>query len=217
MLFTPKSKIVFHPDDPPAGDPPKEPPAPPPVPPEPSDKPAFETWLEKQPEEVRKMYSEHTSGLTSALEKERKERKEYEKQLKRLEQLEAEEKKRQDAAKSEIEKAQDQLREAQEKARKLELKELQRQAAEKHKLPAALAARLQGETLEELEADAEALAKTLPKLTAPPVPPNNPGPGASDGETDDQRRARLFGSRPNIFDPKGAIQYGGGVVFPKEQ
>lgn len=140
------------------------------------------------------MYAEHTTGLTSALDKERLARKENEKQLKRLADLEAEEQKRRDAAKTELEKVQDALKAAEDKAKRLELIELQRQAAEKHKLPAALATRLQGETLAELEADAAELVKTLPKPSAPAGQPTNPGGNANgNGETDEQKRKRLFG------------------------
>ncbi len=44
----------------------------------------FEAWLEKQPDDVRQMYVEHTAGFTSALEKERKANKENAPKLKRL-------------------------------------------------------------------------------------------------------------------------------------
>jgi hypothetical protein len=92
---------------------------------------------------------------------------------------------------------------------------MQRKAAESAGLPAALATRLQGATPEELEADAKALAETLPKpqpKTPPTVPATNPGQ-ANTGETDAQRRARLYGSQVNPFDPTVAKESGGGVFF----
>lgn len=44
----------------------------------------FEEYLESADEDVRELYTEHTSGLKSALEKEREERKELSKQLQGL-------------------------------------------------------------------------------------------------------------------------------------
>jgi hypothetical protein len=101
----------------------------------------------------------------------------------------------------------------------LKLEGLQRQAAEKAGLPAILAARLQGATLEELEADAAALAETLPKpqpKTPPTVPATNPG-AAQQGETDAQRRARIYGTQINPFDPAIAKESGGGVYFKTKE
>lgn len=103
---------------------------------------------------------------------------------------------RKDAELSEAEKLQKELAEARGKLKSLELGNLKREAAMKAGLPEALALRLQGETAEELEADAAELAKTLPKKTAAAVGATNPGGNASGGaqkETDEQRRKRLFG------------------------
>ena len=59
----------------------------------------------------------------------------------------------------------------------------------------AFADRVRGESLDEMIADAkgllEAMPKPDPKKTV--VNPTNPGQGAGQGETDDQRRKRLFG------------------------
>jgi predicted RNase H-like HicB family nuclease len=86
-------------------------------------------------------------------------------------------------------------------------------------LPKALAARLQGETEEELREDAEALKAFVPKDEAPKdeKPPQTPprgrqqqttpvpgGPPA--GETDAQKRQRLYGGGASAFS-------GGGVKF----
>lgn len=54
----------------------------------------FDTWLEKQPEEVKKKFSEKYGKLSETLEKERKANKEYAKSLKRLTELEEAEEKR---------------------------------------------------------------------------------------------------------------------------
>lgn len=61
-------------------------------------KETFEQWLEKQPADVREKFSEHTTGLKTALDKERASAKEGEKAAKRLAELEAQEAKRAEAA-----------------------------------------------------------------------------------------------------------------------
>jgi len=115
----------------------------------------------------------------------------YRKQVEAIEQAE---KARKDADLSEMDKIKRDLAEAQQKAKTLEIASLQRQAAEKHGLPPALASRLKGETLEELEADASDLVKTLPKPQAQKLNPTNPGAEASQsGETVEERRRRLLG------------------------
>lgn len=74
-------------------------------------------------------------------------------------------------------------------------------------LPPALAGRLQGETEDELRADAETLKPLVtpaeqstqkPKQTTTPVPGGQPS-----GETADQRRARLYGRGPSGGGPFG--------------
>lgn len=74
-------------------------------------------------------------------------------------------------------------------------------------LPPALAGRLQGETEDELRADAETLKPIVmpaeqstarPKQTTTPVPGGQPS-----GETADQRRARLYGRGPSGGGPFG--------------
>jgi hypothetical protein len=98
-----------------------------------------------------------------------------------------------------------------------ELHDLKRNVAEKVGLPAALAARLMGETEADLEKDAKALLDTLPKQpkpTAGPIP--NPGASGQVAETDAQKRARLFGARQDIFDT-GFVETHGGGVFQTEK
>lgn len=85
---------------PPAGDPPVG------DPPAGSDQAAWEAWLAKQTEDVRKMYEEHTSGLKSALKSERDKAKAATDQAKRLAELEEAEKKRKESELSELQKAQ---------------------------------------------------------------------------------------------------------------
>jgi len=76
---------------------------------------SFEDWLAEQPEDVQKMYKEHTSGLKSALDKERAANKGVAEKLKRLADLEAAEKKRKEAEMSELDKAKAKLAEAEQK------------------------------------------------------------------------------------------------------
>lgn len=67
---------------------------------------------------------------------------------------------------SEIEKANKRAQEAEERAKRLELNQLRADVAKAKELPAYLASRLQGSTKEELEEDADSLAKEL-KLGKP--------------------------------------------------
>jgi len=106
---------------------------------------------------------------------------------------EAERKAKQEAEMTELDKANKRADEAEAKALKLEREAMQREIAAKVGLPAKLANRLQGETPEEMEADALAILEDLPKPPpkTPGIVPTNPGTNGSTGETDEQRRARL--------------------------
>ena len=69
-----------------------------------------------------------------------------------------------------------------------------RKAATKVGLPDAFASRLIGDTPEALEADAKALLETLPKAPKPsPGGITNPAGAETVGETDAEKRKRLFG------------------------
>ncbi len=131
------------------------------------------------------------------IEKLRTEVKELKPKAKQAEELAAAQKQKEEAEMTELQKAAKRLAEVE-----AELKETRRTAqvatiAAKHNLPEVLASRLKGETPEELEADAEAIAKLLTQPEKPknPAPgPVNPGSnGQTGGETDEQRRKRLFG------------------------
>jgi hypothetical protein len=83
---------------------------------------------------------------------------------------------------------------AQTKVKAAELLEQKRQAASKHGIPEALIPRLQGETPEEMEADAEIVAALLkdPKKVPPNLSPTNPsGDSSITGESEADRRRRL--------------------------
>jgi len=123
----------------------------------------------------------------------RKEAKESEKLQKKLKQFEDAEAKRKEAEMSEIEKAQKRAEDAESRSQILERKELQRTAAISVGISLDLSDRLRGETLEELEKDAEGLkaffpdAKSQGKLNA-----TVPGSGGKQvTETREQKLQRL--------------------------
>jgi phage terminase Nu1 subunit (DNA packaging protein) len=116
------------------------------------------------------------------------------------------------------------LQKAQEKAAKLEaelkakdVSILRRDIAAKVGLPAVLADRLKGETLEEIEADATALLETLPKADQKKqstINPTNPS-NASQAETLEQKKARLGLTRTtDIYSTEFNTRKDGGVIDP---
>lgn len=76
-----------------------------------------------------------------------------------------------------------------EKITQLETANLRSTAARKHNLPDALAARLQGSTAEEIEADAQALAQLIPSTTQNPVPPRPPRGGLTPDQVNEGRKS----------------------------
>jgi chromosome segregation ATPase len=108
----------------------------------------------------------------------------------KLKKFEEQEEEKRKAELSEIDKLKAELKETQKQLKKSHTDALKRTIAEKTGLPAVLADRLTGETPEALEADAKALLEALPKKKAPTLSTTNPG-GASDGETDAEKRKRL--------------------------
>lgn len=96
-----------------------------------------------------------------------------------------------------------------------ELIELRRQiAAAKFGLPDALAARLRGESREDIEADAAELAKIAKSLAAPqtarPANPANSGDTQSAPTLADRIRERIGGGVSPFFDPEFHRAKGGG-------
>lgn len=131
---------------------------------------------------------------------------------KELEQLKAEKAKRDEAEMTESQRNAKRAEEAEAKAAKLETDVMRRDVIAETGLPALFADRLKGTTKEEMLADAQELAKTLPNIKVPPkLPANNPG-GATTQETDAQKRERLFGPQGNPFDLDSIIAKGGGVI-----
>lgn len=90
---------------------------------------------------------------------------------------------------------------AESRAKELELAGLRRDAAAKFGLPAALADRLKGETLDDLEADARAVLAALPKPAAPNINATGGGNAAGSGLPDDVMREKAirYGVNPELF------------------
>ena len=141
--------------------------------------------------------------------------KEAEKLRKENEALRKKEQARAEAEMTELEKEKARAEKAEAELRKLERQAMQREIAEKVGLPASLALRLQGESAEEIEADAKALLETLPKAEkkTTALSATNPGVNAGTHETDAQKRERLFGNQHNPFSDAEVLSKGGGVYF----
>jgi hypothetical protein len=104
--------------------------------------------------------------------------------------LEAERQTRIDAEKSELQKAQELAARLEADLKVERIRVLRRDAADKIHLPAVFADRLQGETPEELEADALKIMAAIPTPVAPKLAPTNPGDPQT-GETVAEKRKRL--------------------------
>ena len=98
------------------------------------------------------------------IEKLRGENRELSKAQKRLTDLEAAESKRKEAEMTELQKAQAKLTELETQLKDEKLARMRQEAAIKTGLPAVFTDRLKGETLEELEKDAQAIIEALPKV-----------------------------------------------------
>ena len=143
------------------------------------------TPVEQEPETLDALKAK----LVEAERKAANKAEEAERHFKKLAKFEEEEKKRQEAELSELERANKKTAELESELKRLKTESLKREIAAKVGVPASLAARLQGETPEEIEADAKAILDTLPKPAA--VSPTNPGGGNTVKESDTERRKRL--------------------------
>jgi len=151
----------------------------------------------------------------ATIDKLRSENRELSKVQKRLADMEAAAAAKQQAEMTELEKVKAKAAELETKLKQAELQRMRFEAAQKVGIPAQLAARLQGETPEELEADAKAILELLPKQptkpTTPTISPTNPG-GAGTGETLEQQGNRIHGIvNSNPWDPDFFVKLGGGV------
>jgi hypothetical protein len=137
---------------------------------------------------------------------------------KKLEAYEQDEAKRKEAEMTELEKYQKRTAELEATLKVKEYAELRLAAAEKVGLPKAFVNRLQGETPDELEADAKAIMDALPKpeKPAPGINPTNPAAGTIK-ETPEQAKARLFGAEFDPFLPENAKKLGGGVFMTDKE
>jgi hypothetical protein len=139
--------------------------------------------------------------------------KQAKKDAKELADLKAADQKRKDAELSETERLTKENAETKAENVRIKADLLRREVISEVGLPNAFKDRLKGETKEELTADAQDLLRTVPALKqAPKLPKNNP-PGGDPSETDAEKRERLFGKRPDIFNIDQIKQAGGGVSF----
>ena len=174
--------------------------------------------VEKPVEQVPETIESLKAKLAEAEHKAQNKAEEAERHFKKLSKLEQEEAKRKEAEMTELEKANKRAEELEKQLQARELADKKRTIAEKVGLPPALAVRLQGTADEEIEADAKALLESLPKPPEPQkkpsqiIPTANPN-NAQQGETEVQRKARIFGEKVDIFDPKFMQEHGGGVYF----
>ena len=150
------------------------------------------------------------------IEKLRAEIKELKPKARQADELSAAEQKRKEAEMTELQKLQAALEKTQSELKAAQLSQLKKDIAVKVELPLIFADRLQGDTAEELEADAKKILEALPKAPKPPpVSATNPGAGASQKETIDQQRARVYGTGFSPLDPEYAQSHGGGVIWPE--
>lgn len=151
--------------------------------------PTAETPQAQTPEQLKAELEKAQAALKAA-------NREAAERRKRLEAFEQAEAARKQAEMTESEKLKADLEAARKALAAHARTEQARLVAQKVGLPDALAARLQGETPEEMEADAKALLEALPKAkpTAPNTGATNPGSGKP-VETLEQKRARIFGTQ----------------------
>lgn len=171
--------------------------------------PAVETAAPATPEPTGETPAELKARLETMATALREANKESASRRKRLDELEAAEKSRADAALSETERTAKEAAELKAKVKDLERREMVRSVADKVGLPPALAARLRGETPEEVEADAKALLELIPTKSKASINPTNPSQDGTQSETFEQQHAR-WKTGGQVVNPFA----GGGVVWP---
>lgn len=149
--------------------------------------------------------AERAKALINKLRDEVKALKPIEKQY---QELKSAEDKRKEAEMTELERAQKRIAELEGMTKAQARREMQRSAAEKYHLPAAVAELIPGDSLEDIEKKAEELSKVIPQKPNPTLNPTNPNGNAE--ETEAQKRERLFGSSHDIFK-------GGGINLPQQE
>lgn len=147
------------------------------------------------------------------IEKLRNQVKELSPKAKQAEQLAAAQKAKEESEMSELQKLNKRLADTESELRQTKRASTAAQIAARLGLPEALANRLQGETPEEMEADAKAILEALPKPTKPnPGVVPNPGAGAAPVNTDAEMLKRIRSSGPDIFSLSAAQKLGGGFI-----
>lgn len=132
--------------------------------------------------------------------KQREELKQAKKTAAELERYRKMEEERKQAEMSETDRLKAELDQMKGELKAKTVRTMQIEVAAKLGIPAALSDRLHGETLEEMEEDAQAILAVLPKQKAAPNSgATNPGEKAGANETWAQRKQRLEGAPPNIW------------------
>jgi hypothetical protein len=162
------------------------------------EKPEIEEIVETKEEEFDKERAMKTINNLRAYEKKATK---LEKELEAYRQKEEDRKK---AEMSEIDRLKLEAQEAKSKLAELTLKEQKREIAHKLNLPEALADRIKGENLEEMEADAKGLFDALPKPGASKSLVTNPGAQAVEPSS--------VQPRIDPFDAGFVRNHGGGLV-----
>jgi hypothetical protein len=191
-----------------------------------SEDPKTETVKEPEPKEIvetpkapekEAKEDDLPEGVKIVLKKLRDENRDLAKRAKKADELEADATKRKEAEMTELEKEKAKVAtlESENKATKIKL--MQREAAAKIGLPDAFVELLKGETPEDMEAHAKTLLDAMPKAAKGGTPsPTNPGNAATQGETEEQQRARIYGNANNLFDKNYLRSIGGGAVIKEK-
>ena len=99
--------------------------------------------------------------------------------------------------------AQQRIAETEARLKSAEIASIKREVAGKLNMPQALANRLQGETLEEIEADAKELMAALPKPAAPNINSGTGNGAAPTGATVDREMLLALGLNPSMHLGRG--------------
>lgn len=141
----------------------------------------------------------------------------YKKLTREMERVQEEERKKKEAEMTDVEKFKARAAELEAELNRERYGRMRLEVASKYNLPDTLANRLQGETMEELEADAEQLAKLIPvKKETPKLNATDLADGKR-GETDAEKRNRIYRKGGNPFDIESVRQKGGGVIINNKQ
>ncbi len=137
----------------------------------------------------------------------------FKKMSRDMERLQEQERQRKEAEMTDVEKYKAKAEELERALVTAKTESMRLKVASKYQLPEKLAQRLQGETEEEMDADGAELAKLLPiKKQAPQLQSNDVADGKK-GETDAQKRERIYNKGGDLFNVEAIRERGGGVFF----